>query len=188
MAVIEIAKIQVRRGQENITGVPQLDPGEFGWAQDTQHLYIGKRISEGANTDDNSRILTDLDLRNILDMIGGGGSGSSASTSTYRYRDDLEYTHFRSTTTTIARKLDTALNLVDFKQGTLNGDITQILQTAISDVYANSYYGTDTIRTLKLPAGEFYVSGVIDLPPSVTLVGEGAGVTKLILDLSLIHI
>ncbi len=182
MAVIEIAKIQVRRGQENVTGVPQLDPGEFGWAQDTQHLYIGKRISEGANTDDNSRILTDLDLRNILDLIGGGETGSSASTSTYRYRDNLEYTHFRSTTTTIARKLDTALNLIDFEQGTINGDITQLLQTAISDVYANSYYGTDTIRTLKLPAGEFYVSGVIDLPPSVTLIGEGAGVTKLILD------
>ena len=44
MAVIEIAKIQVRRGQESVTGVPQLDPGELGWAEDTQHLYIGKRI------------------------------------------------------------------------------------------------------------------------------------------------
>jgi hypothetical protein len=30
MAVIEIAKIQVRRGQENLTGMPQLDAGEFG--------------------------------------------------------------------------------------------------------------------------------------------------------------
>ena len=29
MAVVEIAKIQVRRGQENQTGVPRLDPGEF---------------------------------------------------------------------------------------------------------------------------------------------------------------
>jgi hypothetical protein len=58
MAVIEIAKIQVRRGQEHVTGVPQLDPGEFGWAEDTQNLYIGKRISEGASSDENTRILT----------------------------------------------------------------------------------------------------------------------------------
>ena len=41
MAVIEIAKIQVRRGQENQTGIPVLDSGEFGWASDTEHLYIG---------------------------------------------------------------------------------------------------------------------------------------------------
>ena len=40
MAVIEIAKIQVRRGQENLTGIPQLAPGEFGWAEDTENLSI----------------------------------------------------------------------------------------------------------------------------------------------------
>jgi hypothetical protein len=62
MAVIEIAKILVRRGQELQTGIPQLDPGEFGWAEDTEHLYIGKRISEGAVDNQNTRILTENDL------------------------------------------------------------------------------------------------------------------------------
>jgi hypothetical protein len=182
MAVIEIAKIQVRRGQEHVTGVPQLDPGEFGWAEDTQNLYIGKRISEGANSDENTRILTDLDLKNFLDVIGGGQTGSAASTSTYRYRDSLDYNNFHSTTTTIAKKLDISASLQDFSQTTVSGDITQLLKTAIGDLYANSYYGTDTIRTLKLPAGEFTVSGVIDLPPMTTLVGDGKGITKLILN------
>ena len=182
MAVIEIAKIQVRRGQENVTGVPQLDPGEFGWAEDTQHLYIGKRIVEGASSDANTRILTDVDLKNIFDVLGGGTSGSIASTSTYRYRDDLEYTYFRSTTTTVAKKLDLFASLSDFSQTTVSGDITQLLKTAISDIYSNSYYGTATIRTLKLPAGTFSISGIVDLPPMVTLVGEGAGVTTLVLD------
>ena len=158
MAVIEIAKIQVRRGQENVTGVPQLDPGEFGWAEDTQHLYIGKRIVEGASSDANTRILTDVDLKNIFDVLGGGTSGSIASTSTYRYRDDLEYTYFRSTTTTVAKKLDLFASLSDFSQTTVSGDITQLLKTAISDIYSNSYYGTATIRTLKLPAGTFSIS------------------------------
>lgn len=181
MAVIEIAKIQVRRGQEHVTGVPQLDPGEFGWAEDTQHLYIGKRISEGANSDENSRILTDLDLRNILDIIGGGQSGSVASTSTYRYRDTLSWNYFHSTTTSIAKKLDIQVGLQDFSQTTLSGDITQVLRTAINDLYANDYYGTDTIRTLKLPAGQYTISGVVDLPPMVTLIGDGMGVTTLVL-------
>ena len=182
MAVIEIAKIQVRRGQEHVTGVPQLDPGEFGWAEDTQHLYIGKRISEGANNDDNTRILTDLDLRNIFDIIGGGQTGSVASTSTYRYRDSLEYINFRSTTTSIAKKLDIFAHLQDFSQLEVSGDITGLLKTAIEDLYANTAYGTDTIRTLKLPAGQFTISGVIDLPPMVTLVGDGRGITTLVLN------
>ena len=182
MAVIEIAKIQVRRGQEHVTGVPQLDPGEFGWAEDTQNLYIGKRIVEGANNDENTRILTDQDLRNIFDVLGGGTSGSAASTSSYRYRDSLDFFYFHSTTTTIAKKLDATLNLQDFSQTTLEGDITQVLRTAVADIYANSYYGTDTIRTLIIPSGKYDVSGTVDLPPMVTLVGEGAGLTTLVLN------
>ena len=41
MAVVQISKIQVRRGEENQTGIPQLAGGEFGWAEDTENLYIG---------------------------------------------------------------------------------------------------------------------------------------------------
>ena len=183
MAVIEIAKIQVRRGQEHVTGVPQLDPGEFGWAQDTQNLYIGKRIVEGANSDDNARILTDKDLVNLMHIFGVGLTGSAASTSTYRYQDELEYTHFSSTTTTIGHKLDQlGVSLTDFTQLPLNGtDITSVLQRAVQDIYANPYYGTSTYRTaLLLPAGNFYVSGSIDLPPYAYLKGEGPGLTTLI--------
>lgn len=181
MAVIEIAKIQVRRGQENVTGVPQLDPGEFGWAEDTQNLYIGKRISEGANNDENTRVLTQKDLDNIFDLLGVGLSGSAASTSTYRYRNELPFPQFGSTTTTIAKKLDAFVQLADFHQGTLSGDITLTLKKAIENLYSNNYFGTDTIRTLQIPAGEYIVSGVVDLPPYATLIGEGAGVTRLIL-------
>ena len=83
MAVIEIAKIQVRRGQENTTGIPRLDPGEFGWAEDTQHLYIGKRISEGANTDENSRILTEIDLGELKSLLGN--ANTTTITSVYDY-------------------------------------------------------------------------------------------------------
>lgn len=182
MPIIEVAKIQVRRGRENVTGVPQLDPGEFGWAEDTQHLYIGKRISEGAINDDNTRILTEGDLENIFELVNFGGSGSVASTSTYRYRDILPYPEFASTTTTIARKLDQFVSLSDFSEFTPSGDITQSLRRAVRELYANTYLGTSTIRPLKLPAGNFAISGVVDLPPFANIIGDGPGVTTLFLN------
>jgi len=181
MAVIEIAKIQVRRGRENVTGVPQLDPGEFGWAEDTQHLYIGKRISEGAVNDDNTRILTDSDLQNIFELIGFGGSGSSASTSSYRYRDLVPFPDLESTTTSVARKLDNFVSLSDFSDFTLIGDITDVLQRAVTNLYANTALGQDAVRPLKIPAGNYAISGVIDLPPHATLIGDGPGITTLYL-------
>jgi len=185
MAVIEIARIQVRRGQEHETGVPQLEPGEFGWAEDTQNLYIGKRVSEGANSDDNARVLTDKDLQNFFNLIEGSHSltGSAASTSTYRYRDDLPFSQFRSTTTTIAKKLDATVNLHDFTQEALidGTDITDALTRAIQDIYSNEFYGTGTVRVLEIPAGDFRVSSVVDLPPYAHLRGEGPGITSITL-------
>ena len=42
MAVVQISRIQIRRGQKNQgSGVPQLAGGEFGWAVDSRELYIG---------------------------------------------------------------------------------------------------------------------------------------------------
>ena len=57
MAVIQISKIQVRRGlQENL---PQLASGEFGWSVDTRKLYIGNgTLTEGAPTVGITEILT----------------------------------------------------------------------------------------------------------------------------------
>jgi hypothetical protein len=188
MAVIEIAKIQVRRGQEGITGVPRLDPGEFGWAEDTQHLYIGKRVSEGASSDDNTRILTDKDLANIFELINfGPGSNAHDGSATYRYRNDPAHTFdkFASTTTTIGRKLDNWVSLTDFigPEDPLYGgrDITLLLRTAITNLYANPNLSTtDTSRTLMIPAGHFVVSGNIDLPPNAQLVGQGIDTTTIV--------
>ena len=58
MAVIEVAKLQVRSGlQENL---PALDTGEFGWCVDTQRLFIGKgTLAEGAPETGVTEILTE---------------------------------------------------------------------------------------------------------------------------------
>ena len=94
MAILEIARIQVRRGQENITGVPQLDSGEFGWALDTQQLYIGNGLlAEGAPSEGNTRIMTEHDLFAIYDLPAYNYIGHSPAapliTSPYNDEDDI---------------------------------------------------------------------------------------------------
>ena len=187
MAVVEIAKIQVRRGQENQTGVPQLDPGEFGWAEDTQNLYIGKSVTEGANSNDNARILTDKDLTNVFRLAQAGVLAVNPSTG-YRYKNDISNTVLHSSTGTYAKKLDTWANMVDFtstwfySSGT---DITQLLQQSIGTVanpygvIVNSNPSQVAVSTIKIPAGYFNIGGTINLPPNTKLVGEGAGLTVL---------
>lgn len=188
MAVIEIAKIQVRRGQELQTGVPQLDPGEFGWAQDTQNLYIGKRIIEGANSDENTRVLTQKDLDNIFNLI----NSTSSNILKYQYRDDIQYFVDRTTVRNVSDKLDeVSVSILDFgyvDQGTVGADITQALESAIRALFYNSKdqggdwwnpATADARRQLRIPAGYYVVDQGINLPPYTTIVGDGSGLTKI---------
>jgi hypothetical protein len=191
MAILEIAKIQVRRGEENVTGIPQLDPGEFGWAQDTEHLYIGKRISEGAKDDNNTRILTEQDQETIIDNLGTTlrsflSTSTVASTATYRYR--VSDSHIHSNTSSISIKLDNAVSLTDYLPvGLLIShtpvDITTTLTAAIQDLFNNSTWSSweraDARRKLIIPAGNYLVSSTINLPPYTSLVGEGQEITTL---------
>lgn len=184
MPIIEIAKIQVRRGQETETGMPQLDPGEFGWAQDTQNLYIGKRIAEGAVDDNNSRILTELDLKsfNIFNVLPDGAT--IASTSSYKYQEDVP--QILSSYSTIATKLDTWASLTDFSQGvwdyTSSVDISVILQNALGQETNPGGVIENTLtnwapRSVTIPAGYYTATAPIKLPPNTKLVGDGPGRT-----------
>jgi hypothetical protein len=188
MAVIEIAKIQVRRGRENVTGVPTLAPGEFGWAQDTQNLYIGRSVEEGANSTGNTRLLTDRDLNNIFELINyGADSQAHDSQASYRYRPNLPFGvtagSFASTTTTIGKKLDNWISLTDFvgpEDFFASGeDITLLLEKALKSIYQNDP-GLNAVRSLIIPAGKFTIAGPVDLPPNVNLVGDGVDITTLV--------
>ena len=63
MAVVQISRIQIRRGRKNTgSGIPQLASGELGWAVDSQELYIGNgAVSEGSPAVGNTKILTTND-------------------------------------------------------------------------------------------------------------------------------
>lgn len=56
MAIVQISKIQVKTG--NIADLPQLSPGEFGYATDSQQLFIGNDPNVVGSIPDNTEILT----------------------------------------------------------------------------------------------------------------------------------
>lgn len=185
MSIIEIARIQVRRGQEGQNGVPQLEPGEFGWAQDTEHLYIGKRISEGAADDNNTRILTENDINNIFSLLNI--TSTATITSSYKYRSETAYISSATIARFLQKKLDESVSLEEF--GVVSSftatDISAQFQLAVNTIYYNStwnsYARQDARRELKIPPGNFYISNAVELPPYASLVGEGPELTKLTL-------
>jgi len=63
VAVVQISRIQIRRGRKNAgSGIPQLAGGELGWAVDSQELYIGNgSVSEGSPAVGNTKVLTEND-------------------------------------------------------------------------------------------------------------------------------
>ena len=182
MAVIEIAKIQVRRGQENQTGLPALAGGEFAWAADTEHLYIGLRREDGGSRDANVRILTENDERNFFNI--------AATSSTYVYRDSTDITDLDNDGFGVERniqdKLDDIVNIKDF--GAIPDGVTDstfAIQQAIHRLFSawttssayNLYSGIAPRKKLYFPSGIYKVTDTIFIPAYTTIVGEGKGQT-----------
>ena len=124
MAVVQISRIQVRRGQKNTgTGLPQLASGEFGWAVDTQELYIGNgAVSEGAPNVGNTLVLTEH--TNLFDYInytydadqGIVQTGANVSTPVIRSLQD---------------RLDDIVSVKSFGVDSDGTDVTEDLQRAV---------------------------------------------------------
>jgi len=68
MAVIQISKIQIRRGlQENL---PTLSSGEFGWSVDQRKLYIGNgTLAEGSPATGTTEIMTAITYGSLQSNI-----------------------------------------------------------------------------------------------------------------------
>ena len=200
MAVIEIAKIQVRRGQENQTGLPVLAGGEFAWAADTESLYIGLKREDGGARDANVRILTENDLRNffVSGSVGGSASGN------YIYRSGTEITVYNTGSSiqtelysgteisrTLQDRLDDFVVIKNFGVSGNGGDNTQdeFIQLAIDKLYISTEteYAlpgsgiTPPAKILYFPAGQYAITGTIYLPKNVTIMGEGIDKTVFIL-------
>lgn len=181
MAVVQISRIQVRRGRANSgTGIPQLASGEMAWALDTQQLYIGNgSVAEGAPAVGNTKILTENDLTaqgNILDLIQH----------IYKVDDPTIQTGASATTPvtrTLQNRLDDYVNVRSFgAMGDGTTDDTAAIQRAISELFLNPTTkassdtpdGTATRVVLQIPPGIFNISSTLYLPSYASLIGSGA--------------
>ncbi len=167
MAVIQISKIQVRRGQKNSgIGVPQLSSAEFAWAVDSQELYIGNgSVAEGAPAVGNTKILTEHD--NILELAAS-----------YRFAADDT-----SITLSIARGLQSKIDeiqvsVVDF--GAVpdgSTDSTLAFTTAIDELFKNS--NDKFKKILAVPNGVYLFLDDLIIPSDVLIKGENSQETVL---------
>lgn len=162
MAVVQISRIQVRRGRaQSGTGVPTLASGELGWAVDTRELYIGNgSVSEGAPSVGNTRILTEFS-----DILGEAAR--------YAYNQNPI-----ATERSLQDKLDDFVNVRDFGAGG-DGSVQHVeLQRAIDTLFLGADKGLFRSRvTLYMPAGEYKIEAPLYLPPYTRIVGDGKNAT-----------
>jgi hypothetical protein len=168
MAVVQISKIQIRRGQENQDGIPQLAGGEMAWAVDTQRLYIGNgSVSEGAPQVGNTRIVTTAD--NLLDI---------ADRYVYKFNDpsintsgDSNFPVIRS----LQERLDERVSAEAYGIYPSTEDQTTSIQRAIDNLFLNSEtkYTTDSRVTLEFGPGTYYFNSTIYIPSHCRIVGAG---------------
>ena len=153
MAVVQISRIQHRRGKANVSGVPQLASGELGWAIDQQKLYIGNgSVSEGAPATGNSEILTTKS--DILSLVGQY---------TYRTADNVQTGATSATPIkrSIAVKLDDVVSAKDFGALGDGSDQTDALQRAVDQLFLSPIGGENKNITLSIPAGEYLITSPI---------------------------
>ena len=174
MAVVQISKIQLRRGRKNsASGLPQLSSGEMGWAIDSQELYIGNgAVSEGAPQVGNTKILTEKD--DLFEI---------AKDYTYKENNGSVITGPDSSNPvvrTLQDRLDDNVSVRSFgATGNPTQDATVFLQRAVDQLYLNNGNESNVVDRVKLhiPAGTYTVTETIYIPPHATIIGAGSGKT-----------
>ena len=168
MAVVSISRIQVRRGQKNTgSGLPQLASGEFGWAVDTQELFIGNgSVSEGAPFVGNTKLLSVND--NLFEFAN-----------TYQYKSGTNVQTGDSPNNPVLRtlqdRLDDTVSIRSFGGAGDGTNQTVAIQRAIDQLYLNSSNkGQPQARVeLVLEPGEYLITDTIKIPPFATIRGSG---------------
>lgn len=154
MAIIQISKIQQRRGQTAQTNFPQLSSGEFGWSIDQQELYIGNgAVGEGAPAIGNTKIITEHDTNFFLLADNGYTYGNQTVTDAI----------YRS----VQNKLDDIVSLNDFGDVNTVTNHTTIIQNAIT-------YAANIGKPLYFPEGSYNITATIYIPPLAELRGAGS--------------
>lgn len=170
MAIIQISKIQHRRGkQENL---PQLSAGELGWAIDSRRLFIGNgSTAEGAPpatlSPNVTEILTQYSVSTLLSSLPLytyiGNTGNTVQTGP---------SALTPTTRTVQQRLDDTVSVKAFgAKGDGVTDDGAAIARALYQLYVADTSGLK--RSIFFPAGTYIISGVLNLPRGARLTGEG---------------
>jgi hypothetical protein len=174
VAVVQISRIQVRRGKKGETNIPQLASGELGWAIDAQELYIGNgSVSEGAPAVGNTKILTSAD--NIFTLSDQYELKTETS---YIQTGALARTPVKRT---LQARLDYDVYVANFGAEHDTSIIqTAALQRAIDNIFLNTKSSPENRYILNLAPGLYKIDDSLKLPPFTTL--KGAGIDKTIIE------
>ena len=177
MAVIQISKIQIRRGQTSGEGLPTLSSGEMGWSIDEQRLFIGNgSVAEGAPAVGNTEILTEARMFELL-------TSSDAYTATnYKYvGHNVNALANNTVVRTIQHKLDDNVTSFDYNAADYT-DSTTKLQNALDDLYLDSRTKTKPSSRVpfRIPAGTYFITRPLYVPPYANIIGDGIDKTVLV--------
>jgi len=160
VAVVQISKIQVRRGKKNSnTGVPQLSSAEFAWAVDTQELFIGNgSVAEGSPEVGNTKVLTEND--NLIQLANA-----------YEFAAD----NF-SITNTQSRSLQSKIDEIQVSVQDFGADPDGSTDNtaAFENAFAALFQNPDDSykKVLYVPNGEYLFTNDLQIPSDVILRGE----------------
>jgi len=145
MAVIQISKIQVRRGlQENL---PQLASGELGWSIDERRLYIGNgTLVEGAPEVGVTEILTEYSEDNNAANI----ARLESNVSILQSYASLTSNNVAKTTLILADNIssatNTALTLTDSLTSIIDYRIIRGLTTRVGTIKVTQINGSAIVE------------------------------------------
>lgn len=168
MAVVQISRIQVRRGRKNDgIGVPQLSSGELAWAVDSQELFVGNgSVAEGSPYVGNTKILTEHD--NILDLA-----------TSYQFAGN-DTSIINSVPRSLQTKLDEYVSVLDF--GAVPDGLTDCVsafERAFEDLFQNA--DNKFKKKLLVPNGIYAFSSDLRIPSTAVIEGENRDQTVLLL-------
>lgn len=170
MAVVQISKIQIRRGQKNSSsGVPQLSSAELAWAVDTQELFIGNgSVQEGAPYVGNTKVITEHD--NILELANS-----------YRFASDDPSITLSQPRTLLGKIDEIEVSVLDY--GAVPDGSTSCNQ-AFVNAFTELFRNADETykKVLKIPNGEYLFTSDLEIPSNVIIKGETQEGAKLKLD------
>ncbi len=167
MAVVQISRIQLRRGKRNEgSGLPQLASGELAWCVDTQELFIGNgAVSEGAPAVGNTKLLTEKD--SLLDL---GTYGYKSDVGAIQTGSDVNFPVVR----TLQQRLDERVTSAAYGIESSGVNQHEKIQRVIDNLFLDMNYEVEKSRIiLEFLPGTYTFNQTVYLPSYVSIVGAG---------------